>query len=125
MRAWLHRSGPSEEHANGGWAPAGWAAAIALVAALLALDRAPPEKDDQFGPQLTQAQRAVQDQCVEGALLFHDVLWAASCARLAEQGASDGHAECELPPAESDRLHRQLQQAEQRCWQEAARAPSP
>ena len=60
--------------------------------------------------------------CEEGALMVHDVLWAAACSALAERGLSDGHAECELPNAEAERLNRLLQQAERKCQAEAALA---
>jgi hypothetical protein len=61
--------------------------------------------------------------CAEGALMLHDVRWAASCSVLAERGLSDGHAECELPPLEAERLNRLLQQAEQKCQADAALGP--
>ena len=61
--------------------------------------------------------------CEEGALMLHDVRWAAACSALSERGLSDGHAECELPPAEAERLNRLLQQAEQKCQAEASLAP--
>jgi len=61
--------------------------------------------------------------CAEGALMVHDVRWAAACSVLAERGLSDGHAECELPPLEAERLNRLLQQAEQKCQAEAAEGP--
>lgn len=60
--------------------------------------------------------------CAEGALMLHDVRWAAACSVLAERGLSDGHAECELPPAEAERLNRLLLQAERSCQVEAAMA---
>lgn len=123
MRAWLQRSGPtSEGDARGARSVAGWAAALALIGAVLAIDPAPFVEAERPAepPQRTTAQLAAQDRCVEGALLFHDVRWAVACTRLAEHGDSDGHADCELPPAESDRLNRLLQQAEQRCMAEAA-----
>ena len=61
--------------------------------------------------------------CAEGALMLHDVRWAAACSVLAERGLSDGHAECELPPLEAGRLNRLLQQAEQKCQADAALGP--
>lgn len=62
--------------------------------------------------------------CAEGALMSHDVRWAAACSVMAEHGLSDGHAECELPPAEAGRLNRLLEQAEKKCQAEAALKPA-
>lgn len=122
MAATMHRSG-----STGGRAPLGqWlaacAAALALLGTVLFAGRA------YFGAQapeltaqaLTRVQQPAQALCVEGALMSFDVQWAAACATLAEKGQSDGHAECELPPAEAGRINRLLQQAEQRCLAEAA-----
>jgi len=70
-------------------------------------------------PPLTAPQRANQQQCAEGALLLHDVRWAASCKDLADQGRGDGYAECELPDPEAARLYNLLRHAEQQCLAEA------
>jgi hypothetical protein len=66
----------------------------------------------------------VQQQCMEAAMLFHDVRWAASCSDLAEQGQSDGNAECDLPNARAGRLYALLRQAEQECLAESRTAPA-
>jgi hypothetical protein len=60
-------------------------------------------------------QRLRQEQCLEAAVLFHDVRWAAACAALAEQGKSDGLPECELPDTEAQRLYALLDENERRC----------
>ena len=121
MAATLHRSGSA-----GGRAPLGhWlaecAVALALLGTALFAGRAyfstqPPELTAQARARVQQPDQAL---CVEGALMSFDVQWAAACATLAETGRSDGHAECELPPAEAGRINRLLQQAEQRCLAEA------
>jgi hypothetical protein len=93
-------------------------AALVLAGfALLVDDTTRPEShaENLHGPTLAL--------CVEGALMVHDVRWAASCSVQAERGLSDGHAECELPPAEAERLNRLLQQAERKCQAEAALGP--
>jgi hypothetical protein len=66
----------------------------------------------------------VQQQCMEAAMLFHDVRWASACSELAEQGQSDGDAECDLPNARAGRLYALLRQAEQECLAEARPAPA-
>ena len=71
-----------------------------------------------------QAPSAEQQQCMEAAMLFHDVRWAAACSELADQGQTDGNAECDLPNARAGRLHALLRQAEQECLAEA-RAATP
>jgi hypothetical protein len=58
-------------------------------------------------------------QCMEAAMLFHDVRWAAACSDLAEQGQSDGNTECDLPNARAGRLYALLRQAEQECLAES------
>ena len=63
-------------------------------------------------------------QCMEAAMLFHDVRWASACSDLAEQGQSDGNAECDLPNARAGRLYALLRQAEQECLAEARLAPA-
>jgi hypothetical protein len=65
-----------------------------------------------------------QQQCMEAAMLFHDVRWAAACSEVAEQGLSDGNAECDLPNARAGRLYALLRQAEQECLAESRLAPA-
>lgn len=71
------------------------------------------------------AQRAAHQQCVEAAMLVHDVRWAAACTALGQQGQGDGVADCDLPDAQAGKLYQLLQEAERSCLAEAvANAPS-
>jgi hypothetical protein len=110
------------------WRPASavaWAALAILIALLLAAAWALPPSEDiqpkavELQQPLTPAQRQAQQQCAEGALLMHDVRWAAACKALADRGQGDGHAECDLPAAESGLIYRQLLQSEQQCLADA------
>ena len=94
-----------------------WAAgAVALVAGALVVEQFVSARAPSPALQArARLQAAEQERCVEGAMLAYDVHWAATCTRLAERGQGDGHADCELPPAEVDRLDGLLRQAEQRC----------
>jgi hypothetical protein len=76
------------------------------------------------GARRESAPSYVQQQCMEAAMLFHDVRWASACSDLAEQGQSDGNAECDLPNARAGRLYALLRQAEQECRAEARLAPA-
>jgi hypothetical protein len=91
------------------------AVVLALLAAgMLQLASQPPVGRflAQVAPKTQQGARA---QCVEGVLLSHDVRWAEACARLESSGQTDGHADCELPDAEAERLNRLLQREERDC----------
>jgi len=98
-------------------------AAIAAVAVLTAgatawLFQARGSGAGQVPPApapLSLAQQLRQEQCVEAAVLFHDVRWAAACTAAAERGWGNGHADCELPGADSARLYALLQAAENKC----------
>jgi hypothetical protein len=70
-------------------------------------------------PQRAAAAPAVDERCVEGALLVHDVRWAAACMQLHERGEGDGMPDCHLPDAEAARLNALLAESEQRCRAEA------
>ena len=114
MRITLHRPALVGGHR---WLAAA-VAVLVLLGIALSLDYARKREsrvDRLDGPTLAL--------CAEGALMLHDVRWAAACSVLAERGLSDGHAECELPPLEAERLNRLLQQAEQKCQAEAALGP--
>ena len=69
-----------------------------------------------------QVASPAQQQCLEGAALFHDVRWAAACSELAEQGQTNGYADCDLPNARAGRLYALLRQAEQECLAETTGA---
>jgi hypothetical protein len=97
---------------------AGGLASVLLGVALFTKDAG---RDESHAAKLNGPTLAL---CAEGALMVHDVRWAAACSALAERGLSDGHAECELPPGEAERLNRLLQQAEQKCQAEAALVPA-
>jgi hypothetical protein len=100
-------------------------------------------------PPTSLAQRLDLERCIEGAVLRHDVRWAAVCMVLAQQDEArhvacladpaivghpelgrgycdrtfplgDGSAECELPNARAGSLYDLLQREEQRCLAEAA-----
>lgn len=94
--------------------------AVALVLIGIALSREDAAEPESHAANLHGPTLAL---CVEGALMVHDVRWAAACSAQAERGLSDGHAECELPPAEAERLNLLLQQAERKCQAEAALVP--
>jgi hypothetical protein len=134
-----------------GWARA--ALAAAAVAALAGLGwhlAAPRGQAPQAAPVpvTPAAQRMQLEHCTEGALLRHDVRWAAVCMVLAQQDESkhaacladpaivgnpalglaycdrtfplsDGSAECELPDAHTAPLYDRLHREEQRCLAEA------
>ena len=139
-----------------GWrsAPATkWLATGAAAAALIgtaAVYRYEVASDDSPARETpsTRAARLGQENCMEGALLFHDVRWAAACMMLAEQdearhgacledpvitgnpelgtaycdrtfGHVDGSPECELPDARAKRLYGLLGDDEQKCKAEA------
>ena len=67
----------------------------------------------------TTAQQAAYEECAGNAVLSHDVQWAEACARLEATGQTDGHADCELPDAEAQRLVGLLQRGERSCRTEA------
>ena len=53
--------------------------------------------------------------------MTYDVQWAAACQAQANQsapGASDGHAECDLPDAKAAVINAWLNEAERRCMAE-------
>jgi hypothetical protein len=114
MRITLHRPAFFGGHR---WLTAA-AVVLVLLGIALALDHA--RKRESAVARLDGPTLAL---CAEGALMLHDVRWAAACSVLAERGLSDGHAECELPPLEAERLNRLLQQAEQKCQADAALGP--
>ncbi|HSV47178.1 MAG TPA: hypothetical protein VLJ58_15420 [Ramlibacter sp.] len=119
-------------------AAAGWAG-LSLVPAAL---RAPAQV-------LTSADsRRALAHCTEGAMLFHDVRWAAACMVVAEQdvarhaacledpaimadpkrgqdhcdrtfGMSDDSPECTLPPGQAAHVNALLRDEEKRCAAEA------
>ncbi|TFY97733.1 hypothetical protein [Ramlibacter humi] len=99
------------------------AAAAAATGAFLAVEKmaAEPPTLEALVTARPARQLSPQDLCVEGALMTYDVQWAAACSRLAESGQSDGYAECDLPPQESERINQQLQQAERQCAADWAR----
>jgi hypothetical protein len=68
------------------------------------------------------AQQVARQECIEGVMLYHDVQWAEACARLEASGETDGHADCELPETEAERLNRLLQWDERSCRTDAARS---
>jgi hypothetical protein len=102
-----------------------WALALAVLA-LLALAafsyRFTVEAPASRVIAREQVASPAQQQCLEGATLFHDVRWAAACSELAEQGQSSGYADCDLPNARAGRLYGLLRQAEQECLAEATSA---
>ncbi|MEO7392917.1 MAG: hypothetical protein ABIU58_12130 [Ramlibacter sp.] len=72
-------------------------------------------------PSLSVSQQFAQEHCLEGAMLYHDVLWAYVCMKLAERGQGQDHPECDLPDAEAARLNALLQQADRKCMAETSR----
>lgn len=95
------------------------------------------------------ARRAAYATCTEGAVMFHDVRWAAACMVLAERhaacmrddtvranpqlgsdycertfGSGDGMPECELPQDAAAALHGLLRQADRQCLAEFRGDPS-
>lgn len=95
---------------------AGGAALVAAGFAFLIEDATELESE---GPRMDGPTLAL---CEEGAVMLFDVQWAAACSTFAERGLSDSHAECELPPAEAERLNRLLRLAERQCQADAAAA---
>ncbi len=118
MRVTLHRPAFS----NGHRLPAVLLAAAVIVFVLLGIALS-VEYARKRESQVARLDAPTLALCAEGALMLHDVRWAAACSVLAERGLSDGHAECELPPLEAERLNRLLQQAEQKCQADAALGP--
>lgn len=102
-----------------------WALGL-VVLALLAVAALAWRSDagDPASQAIAREQLAspAQQQCLEAATLFHDVRWAAVCSELAEQGLSNGYADCDLPNARAGRLYGLLRQAEQECLAESAPA---
>ena len=115
MRITLHRPAFSGGHRLPAVLLAAAAVVLLLIGIALSVDYA--RKRESRVARLDAPTLAL---CAEGALMLHDVRWAAACSVLAERGLSDGHAECELPPLEAERLNRLLQQAEQKCEADAA-----
>ncbi|MBI5279668.1 MAG: hypothetical protein HY854_24760 [Burkholderiales bacterium] len=102
----------------------GWLATGFVVAALLAVaaheyrSRATRQVSLPDYPKVTRS--AALQHCTEGAMLFHDVRWAAACMYQAEQDAqADGGPDCDLPPQKAARLYELLKEAELKCVAEA------
>ena len=119
MRITLHRPAFFGGHRLSALLLAAGGVVLVLLGIALSVDYARKRE-----PPVARLDAATLALCAEGALMVHDVRWAASCSVLAERGLSDGHAECELPPAEAERLNRLLLQAEQKCQAEAALVPA-
>ena len=112
--------------AIGKWLAAG-VAALALLASLIAgyqhIIREQQQDALARGQAFAVPAWVVRENCIEGANLFHDVLWAVACQAQADKGLGDGIADCELPVAPAGRLYASLQQAEQKCRAEAKAIP--
>lgn len=125
------------------------AAAVVLAAAALSLHRAGPAAPELPAPRTVAQNRSELEHCTQGALLFHDVRWAAACMVLAEQHKRkhaacvsnpsitgnqqlgqgycdatfeelDGSPDCDLPNAHAANLYALLQEAERKCMVEWA-----
>jgi hypothetical protein len=126
--------------------------AVALLLAAVAFflyppQAAPPEVPD---PRSQAQKRSELEHCAQGALLFHDVRWAAACMVLADEdmrkhasclsnasivghpqlgpgycdatfGQTDGSPDCDLPNAQAANLYALLQEAERKCMAEWTR----
>src|SRR5687768_7092027 len=86
-----------------------------LALAVLAAGAGAYRWGELSSPQRAAALPVVDERCVEGALLVHDVRWAAACMQLHERGEGDGMPDCHLPDAEAARVNALLAESEQRC----------
>lgn len=123
-------------------------AALLLAVAAYSLHRAPAAPDVP-APRSAAQKNSELEHCTQGALLFHDVRWAAACMVLAEQhkrkhaacvgnpsitgnqqlgqaycdatfNELDGSPDCDLPNAHAANLYALLQEAERKCMVEWA-----
>jgi hypothetical protein len=123
--------------------------AMVLAAAAFSLHRAQPAAPEVLDVPAAAQKRSELEHCTQGALLFHDVRWAAACMVLAEQHKRkhaacvgnpsitgnqqlgqaycdatfeelDGSPDCDLPNAHAANLYALLQEAERKCMVEWA-----
>ncbi|MBI2771702.1 MAG: hypothetical protein HYX47_18900 [Burkholderiales bacterium] len=123
MLATLPRSLLSGLRAAPGKALAVGVAALLLFAGYRQIIQAQHEDADARGQAFAVPAWVVQENCIEGANLFHDVRWAVACQAQADQGLGSGIADCELPDTHASRLYALLEQAENRCRAEAKAIP--
>lgn len=128
--------------------PSALVVAAAAIAVLGWVDERP--LPSPFAQPDQAARKAAYAHCSEGAVLFHDVRWAAACMVLAERhaaclrddavrsnaqlgsdycertfGSGDGMPECELPQEAAAALNGLLRQADRQCLAELGGATGP